>query len=232
MRADVLNRDPDTIFPLQGALGYEITQTLFVGKNTLVVEGPSDILYLKALSAALVRRSRTGLDPRWTLCPSGGIGKVMPFVSLFKGNDLNVGVLVDFARGSKTKIEALRQSELLSSGAVLTIERYAGKSEGDTEDIFDIELYTKLLNESFGLHGSNCLSVDKLENADTATERLVKKAEAYFKVLPPSAPQFDHFTPALWLIENIEFLSGGDSGTLETLGRAEILINDLNKLLD
>ena len=93
-------------------------------------------------------------------------------------------------------------------------------------------MQAKLLNESFGLDENICLSVDTLENADTATERLVKKAEAYFKVLPPSAPQFDHFTPALWLIENVEFLSGNDSGTLETLDRAETLIGDLNKLLD
>jgi predicted ATPase len=35
---DVLSADKDTVFPLQGALGYEITQTLFVGKNSLLVE--------------------------------------------------------------------------------------------------------------------------------------------------------------------------------------------------
>ena len=44
VREDVLELDPDTLFPLQGALGYEITQSLFVGKHTLLVEGPSDIL--------------------------------------------------------------------------------------------------------------------------------------------------------------------------------------------
>ena len=53
VREDILSHDRDTLFPLQGALGYEITQTLFVGKNTLLVEGPSDILYLQALSSAL-----------------------------------------------------------------------------------------------------------------------------------------------------------------------------------
>lgn len=58
VRDDVLTRDPDTLFPLQGALGYEITQSLFVGANTLLVEGPGDILYLQALSDALVRRGR------------------------------------------------------------------------------------------------------------------------------------------------------------------------------
>ena len=38
--AEVLEATPDSLFPLQGALGYEIHQTLFVGLNCLVVEGP------------------------------------------------------------------------------------------------------------------------------------------------------------------------------------------------
>ncbi|MFP3449507.1 hypothetical protein SB765_31760, partial [Pseudomonas sp. SIMBA_067] len=56
VRDDVLLVDKDTLFPLQGALGYEITQSLFVGKNTLLVEGPSDILYLQAPSMAVQQR--------------------------------------------------------------------------------------------------------------------------------------------------------------------------------
>ena len=68
---DVLSTDKETLFPLQGALGYEITQTLFVGEHTLIVEGPSDLLYLKAFSEALKVRKRTFLDPRWTICPVG-----------------------------------------------------------------------------------------------------------------------------------------------------------------
>ena len=36
---EVLDATPDSLFPLQGALGYEITQTLFIGPNCLVVEG-------------------------------------------------------------------------------------------------------------------------------------------------------------------------------------------------
>ncbi|MCP5916416.1 hypothetical protein NL317_30810, partial [Klebsiella pneumoniae] len=81
-------RDPDTLFPLQGALGYEITQSLFVGKHTMLLEGPGDILYIQALSDALKRRGRTGLDTRWTLCPAGGIDKIRPFVAMFSGNAL------------------------------------------------------------------------------------------------------------------------------------------------
>lgn len=85
---EVLSTDKDTLFPLQGALGYEITQTLFVGPNTLIVEGPSDILYIQAFSGEARRRNFTALSPKWTICPSGGIGKVSTFLSLFSGNKL------------------------------------------------------------------------------------------------------------------------------------------------
>jgi len=47
---EVLSVDPDTISPLQRALDYEITQTLFIGWHTLLVEGESDILYIRWFS--------------------------------------------------------------------------------------------------------------------------------------------------------------------------------------
>ena len=38
----ILSGDRDTILPLQGLLGYDITQTLFVGPYVVVVEGYSE----------------------------------------------------------------------------------------------------------------------------------------------------------------------------------------------
>lgn len=231
VREDVLNTDPDSIFPLQGALGYEITQTLFVGKHTLLVEGPSDILYLKALSSALAARNRNSLNPHWTLCPSGGIGNIRPFVSLFKGNDLNIVVLTDFVRGDKRKIEDLRNSNVLRAGAVLTIDQFVSKVEADVEDIFEPVLFVELLNQVYSLSGNNALTVDKLEAADETTPRFVKKAEAYFRTLPPSIPMFDHYRPAEWLIENPKFLSGDRQGIEKTLDRMESIVDAVNPLL-
>jgi len=80
---DVLSTDRDTLFPLQACLGYEITQTLFIGENSLLVEGPSEILYLPWFSRKLKSLNRQGLDNRWTLTPCGGIDKVPAFLSLF-----------------------------------------------------------------------------------------------------------------------------------------------------
>jgi len=228
--SDALSVDEDTLFPLQGALGYEITQSLFIGKNTLLVEGPSDILYLQAFSAALKGLKREGLDSRWTICPSGGIDKIAPFTSLFGGNNLNIAVLCDLAIGDKGKLERLRTSQILKAGQLFTAADFTGKSESDIEDLFHPELFVTLLNDAYNLPKKNILSVKKLDEAYPATERIVKKAEAAFKLMPPTVPEFDHFHPSDWLIRNPAFLA--DSPELdETLDRFEEAFKLINKVL-
>lgn len=231
VREDVLSNDPDTIFPLQGALGYEITQTLFVGKHTLLVEGTSDILYLQALSGALKLRGRTGLDPRWTICPTGGIGNVRAFVSLFGGNKLDITVLADRTKADKKKIEELRRHEVLKAGRVFTISDFTDKDESDVEDLFEPPLFVSIVNSAYGLTGKYELTEKSLDEADTSTSRLVKKAEAAFRVMPESTPMFDHFTPAEWLIRNSTALDGASKDVEATLERAEKLFQMLNSLL-
>ena len=231
VREDVLSNDSDTLFPLQGALGYEITQTLFIGKHTLLVEGTSDILYLQALSDALKSRKRTGLDTRWIMCPTGGIGNVRAFVSLFGGNKLDVTVLTDQTKTDRKKIEELRRSEILKAGSVFTISDFTGKDESDVEDLFEPPLFVSILNSTYGLMGKEKLTAKSLDEADVSTVRLVKKAEAAFKVMPESIPMFDHFTPAGWLIRNPTALDGGSKDVDATLGRAEKLFQALNPLL-
>jgi hypothetical protein len=231
VREDVLSNDPDTLFPLQGALGYEITQSLFIGKYTLLVEGASDILYLQALSDALKSRKRVGLDSRWTICPTGGIGNVRAFVSLFGGNKLDLAVLADQTKQDQKKIEDLRRSEILKAGRVFTIAQFTGKVESDIEDLLDDELFAVIVNSAYELGGTQKLTAKSLSDADPTTQRLVKRAEAAFKVMPDTIPMFDHFTPSAWLIRNPSALDGGKREIEVTLDRAEALLTELNTLL-
>ncbi|RYG93434.1 MAG: hypothetical protein EON58_18325, partial [Alphaproteobacteria bacterium] len=166
VRDDVLSRDPDTLFPLQGALGYDISQSLFVGKHTLLVEGPGDILYIQALSEALRRRGRAGLDSRWIICPAGGIDKIAPFVALFGGNALHIAVLSDQAGGDKKKIEQMRRSEILAAGHFHTMADHLERPEADIEDLFEPDVFAALLNECYSLGEANKLTVATLAAAD------------------------------------------------------------------
>lgn len=230
VREDVLKADKDSVFPLQGALGYSLTQSLFIGKHTILVEGPGDILYLQALSAELLRRGRTGLDPAWVICPAGGIDKIQSFVSLFSGNSLDVIALSDYTKKDKNKIEALKKSEVIKAGGVLSIAEFVSQEEADIEDLFDPELFCQIVSATYGLTGAQKLDPEKLNAANENTERQVKKAEAYFNLLPEPTPLYSHFTPASWLLVNPDTLSGDAEPVLRTLERAEVLFGSLNLL--
>ena len=231
VREDVLELDPDTLFPLQGALGYEITQSLFVGEHTLLVEGPSDVLYLQALSAALHAQNRAGLDARWTVCPSGGIDKLMPFVSLFAGNHLHVAVLSDQSTGDKRKLQRITESGILQAGHLYSITDFIDADEGDVEDLFEAELLIEIVNACYSLDESLTLTIDKLDSTTTTSTRIVKRVEELFRLMPEQMPTFNHFAPASWLIRNPEALEADSVPIKRTLERAESLFNTYNDLL-
>ena len=228
VRDDTMVTDRDTLFPLQGALGYEITQTLFVGKHTLLVEGPGDILYLQAWSSALTRRGKVGLDRRWTICPAGGIDRIQPFVALFAGQKLDIAALSDYAKSDRKKIDTLRHNKVLEGDRLLTFATLLGIEEADIEDVFTPPLYAFILSEAFNLPEPHRLTADSLIQADPNTTRLLKKAEAYFRVLPPEQPEFDHFTPAYHLFLNPRLLDGDDPEVVNTLEKAQRVLSALN----
>lgn len=228
--SDVLSVDRDTLFPLQAHLGYEVTQSLFVGKHCLLVEGPSDILYLQVASQALKKRNRTGLDRRWTICPTGGLDKVVSFASLFSGNNLDVAVLCDYGSGDKSKVERIRQSQILQTGRVLTAVDFTGKPESDIEDFFELDTYCELVNQGMSLTGTNIASADTVELA-SPSPRIVKKMESYCATLPIGVTDFNHYVPAEWLLRNPQVLDANEPLINVALDRFEKAFLALNSFL-
>ncbi|MFL5340433.1 MAG: ATP-dependent nuclease [Gemmataceae bacterium] len=222
----VLSRDRDTLFPLQGALGYELTQTLFVGKHTLLVEGPSDLLYIKIASDELKRRNRTALDPRWVISPTGGASKVSAFITLFGANDLNIATLLDYAKGDKKAIQDLRNSELLKSGRVLTYDHYAKQPEADVEDIIGARNYVELVNWTYALAGKDVMRVPA-----SVPVRILKEAEVHFRTVSPSVPEFDHYTPSRHFCENQTAIMAALPEAEAMLDRFEAIFKDLNPMI-
>jgi predicted ATPase len=230
VRSDALVTDRDTLFPLQGALGYEVTQALFVGKNTLLVEGPGDILFLQALSSAAIRAGMQGLPNNWSLCPAGGLDKVQSFVSLFSSAKLNLAVLTDFANADRKKLDSLSKSRILESDRILTFASILGVSEADIEDIFSPALYVDILNASYEIPACQSITEQSLGSADATTSRLVKKAEAIFRMMPPTVREFNHFEPAEWLFRHPELFSSSETKVTETLDRAAKVFAALAKI--
>ncbi len=225
---DVLAATEDSLFPLQGALGYEIFQTLFIGPNSLVVEGASDLLYLQAMSALLQRRGRKGLSAKWTITPVGGADKVPTFVALLGAQTkLNIATLIDVQRSNRQTIENLYKRKLLKKKQVLTFADFTSSDEADIEDMFEPEFYLRLVNAEYAQALTKPIAASDL---NVNLPRVLVRLEEYFAANPLKGDAaFSHYRPARYLAENVSALEGEMSE--QTLERFENAFRALNQLL-
>lgn len=225
--SNVFDATEDSLFPLQGALGYEIQQTLFIGPDLLVVEGPADMLYIRAVSAELEREGREGLSEKWVITPVGGSGKVPAFVALLapqKG--MNVATLLDIQNSDRAQIEDLYKKKLLKKKQVATYAEFSGKAEADVEDIFDRDFYVDLVNAEFAKELKGPIPVAKLNTKEPRTLRAI---ESYLENNPLKSGAFGHYRPARYFSENVAKLWPKVSDA--TKDRFEAAFKHLNALL-
>lgn len=217
VKSDFLETSRDTIFPLQSALGYEISQTLFVGKKVILVEGPSDILYLKTLSNVLKEKGRRHLG-EWVLCPAGGIDKIAPFINLFlsHGEERKIVALTDYQTGHKNKVRQLRDSDLIVS--ILLYSDFCNKEEADVEDLFEKSLYVKILKESCDIEiNPESISDEK---------RLIREVDNHID----NRHEFSHYDPSDWLMRNSNLLREHNDDVNKTLERFENVFKKLGEI--
>lgn len=220
--SECLSVDANTVFPLQAALGYSLAQTLFLGPNCLLVEGPSDLLYMQTMSVILSGMGREPLSDKWVITPVGGADKLATFVSLIGANELNVCVLMDISKKDKQRVENLIRNHFLNRNKVIQLSEFVDENEADIEDLFSVEEYLSLVRTAYpGTKGS--LSADRLGELP----RIVKQVERYFLSDVPGV-KFNHFAPSRVglgeLGENINI-------SPETVNRFEQLFKRVNAQL-
>lgn len=220
--SDVLRADTETAFPLHAALGIELSQTLFVGPDVLLVEGYSDLLYLEALSQTLTRSGRQGLQDRWVIAPARGIAKLPALVTLLAANKLNTVVLADSSSTDGAPVERLREAGRLGAGGLVEISEITGSSPADIEDLFEPAFYLRLVNVAYAgeLHGA-ALTLEELP----ADKRLVRRVERAFHARGINGGRLNHLSPARALTRDPLLSEQIDATTLE---QAERLFNAIN----
>lgn len=217
----IQEKDPNTLFPLQAALGYDIAQNLFVSKNNLLVEGPADLIYLTVLSNILETEKRTFLKDSITIVPVGGLDKVSTFISLLRGSKLNVACLLDTFtdQKGKQKVDDLIMYKIIKEKNIRFFNEFAnnGKTTADIEDLFTKEEYLKLFNAAFDKEYSV-----KLSDLDSTIDTILKQIN---KVI--NKDRFNHYRPANKLNQ-----IGADKSyfSAKTLDNFEKIFTEINKL--
>ena len=216
----IQEKDSKTLFPLQAALGYDIAQNLFIGKNNLIVEGPSDLIYLTVMSDLLKSVGKIGLDEKITITPVGGADKVTTFISLLGASQLNIVCLLDTFtdQKGKAKLEDLITDKIIKQKNVIFFDAFTISKQADIEDIFKKSEYLTLFNEAFA--GEYLIAEEDLDsNIPTILAQIAKQI---------ARPRFNHYRPARTLtakgIDHTFF-------STETLDRFEKIFKEVNKLL-
>jgi len=222
----VLSTDPDTLFPIRAALAYDVARRVVTGPQTLLVDRPSDVLYLKWFSRELQLQGRAHLSPAWSLVPIGGLDSIAPFVSLFAGQEQRIAVLTDGLMTHPHRLDGLWERGLLQFGRILRPALYIDREDAQLEDLLGRHLYRDLVTGAYGLEESAVL--DEGPGADA--RRLLAEVETYFASMPPWAPRFDSFAPAAYLFENTSTLRATLPELELALDRFEKLFRDLHRL--
>jgi len=214
-------KDPNTLFPLQAALGYDIAQNLFISKNNLLVEGPADLLYLTIMSNILESLGREGLNKGITIVPVGGLDKVSTFVSLLRGNKLDIACLLDSYDNQKSKqrLDDLIKYKIIKQNKVRYFNEFVEieGNKADIEDLFEKAEYLDIFNKAFTEYED--IDVSRLESN---IHRIILQINDCLGI-----DGFNHYRPANKLAQ---MAVNGDFFGKDTLNRFELVFKEMNKL--
>jgi hypothetical protein len=203
----------DTVFPLLGALGVDMSQTLVIGPHQLLVEGPADVVYLQLISQVCQDQGLEGLDDRWTITPVGGLDKLPTFIALLGSSDLDLTVITDVSSGGNQRLDSLIRQGLLKKNHFIPLTTVTHAKEADIEDLFDPHWYLDLLSKS---------GITNASTVELHGGRIVEQVQS-------ACGRFDHFKPADYLLrKESKLLNSLNSGSIQ---RFSSLFNLANGLL-
>jgi predicted ATPase len=205
--------DPDTLFPLQAALGYDVVQSLFIGNKNVLLEGVSDFIYLTMISSHLGSLKRSSLPTDCRLLPAGGATNIPTFMALL-GTALDVVVVLD-GNTDRQRIDSVVARGRLDATKVLMLDRFSDVPKADIEDLFTPQEYLDLFNASAGKK----LKLEDLKGEDRIVKRIARKLGA----------GFDHGAVAAHFLRTVD--KSLPSLSPETLDRFEKLIKAINAAL-
>ena len=143
--------DQKTLFPLQTALGYSLTQSLFVGPMTLVVEGVTDYWYLSAVADYLAETERYILPKGMVITPAGGAQRISYMVALLASQRMKVVVLLDSETAARRTASDLVKLKLIREDHIVYVSEPKGgmPADADIEDLLSEDVFDALVQQSY-----------------------------------------------------------------------------------
>ena len=225
---DVLQNSSETVFPLQTALGYQLAETLFLAPHCLLVNSPSDLIYLQVLGEFCAAEGRAKLDPRWVIIPVGRSENLPAFISLLGDNYTSLAVLMDVTPASRAHIESINDVMLARDSHRSPIKwvEVTRVRDADIEDLLDPGFYLKLVNTSYKNELPQPITLRSISDRNP---RIAERVKAFFSANNISDGEFDTYRPAAHFLQNHGTLRGEINET--TIDNVAAMFERINSLL-
>ena len=225
---DVLQNSSETVFPLQTALGYQMAETLFLAPHCLLVNSPSDLIYLQVLGEFCAAEGRAKLDPRWVIIPVGKAENLPAFISLLGDNYTSLAVLMDVTPASRAHIESINDVMISRDSHRSPIKwvEVTRVRDADIEDLLDPGFYLKLVNTAYKAELPQPVTLRSISDSNP---RIAERVKSFFSVNNIAGGNFETYRPAAHFLQNHGTLRSEISK--ETMENVAGMFERINSLL-
>ena len=140
-----------SIFPIHAAIGLTVSETLLLGCLPVLVEGPSDQIYLSLIKRYLIGQGKLKYSKEIVFIPTGGIRGMSPITKLVSSRDEDLPhVLLDSDKQGteyQTKLKNGRYKD--SKTKVHGISDFLGEGDFEIEDLIPASSLIQIIDREY-----------------------------------------------------------------------------------
>lgn len=140
-----------SIYPVHAALGLTVSDTLLLGCKPILVEGPSDQIYLNLIKRFLIGNGDLKYSKEIVFIPTGGVKGMSPVSKLVasRDNDLPT-VLLDSDKAGEEFQKQLKAGKYTDQKEkVIGVKEFIAEDVYEIEDLIEPESLIKLIDKRF-----------------------------------------------------------------------------------
>lgn len=140
-----------SIYPVHAALGLTVSDTLLLGCKPILVEGPSDQIYLSLIKRFLIGNGDLKYSKEIVFIPTGGVRGMSPVSKLVasRDNDLPI-VLLDSDKAGEDFQKQLKTGKYLSQKEkVIGVKDFIGEDIYEIEDLLEPDSLIRLIDKKY-----------------------------------------------------------------------------------
>lgn len=140
-----------SIYPVHAALGLTVSDTLLLGCKPILVEGPSDQIYLTLIKRFLIGNGNLQYSKEIVFIPTGGVRGMSPVSKLVASRDNELPmVLLDSDKAGVDFQKQLKSGRYIEQKAkVLGVKEFIGEDIYEIEDLLEPQALIKIIDKKY-----------------------------------------------------------------------------------